>query len=121
MWVTEGEAVGGEVFSAGEDFLCSHPAVEDTGVVDDGLGITAPAAAAEAIVLIGEVIEIEDGGEVEIDAENFEELTSECSEAGDLVGRGFVGEGGGIGWGGAEFTGAPNAAAFLVDGDEGAV
>lgn len=53
--VAKGEAVGGEVFSAGEDILLSHPAIKGASVVDDGLGIAAPAATAEAVVLLGVV------------------------------------------------------------------
>jgi len=121
MGIAEGEAVGGEVFPAGEDFLFPHPAVEDAGIVNDGLGVAAPAATAEAVVLIGEVVEVEDGCEVEIDAEDFEKLSGEGAEAGDLIRSGFFGEGGGVGWGGGEFARAPDAASFLVDGDEGAV
>lgn len=119
--VAEGESVGGEMFSAGEDILLSHPAVEGAGVVDDSLGIAAPAATAEAVVLVGEVVEIEDRGEVKINAEDLEELAGKGTELRDLFWVCFGGEGGGVGRGAAEFTGAPDAAAFLVDGNEGAV
>lgn len=48
-------------------------------------------------------------------------MTGKGPELRDLFWVCFGGEGGGVRWSAAEFTGAPDAAAFLVDGDEGAV
>jgi len=119
--IAQGESIGGEVFATGENFLLSHPAIKDPGVIDDGLGIATPAATTESVDLIGEVVEIEDRREVEVNAEDFEELAGEGSKLSDLVRCPFCGEGGGVRRGGTECVGAPDATAFLVDGDEGSI
>ena len=72
--VAESEAVGGKVFPAGQDALLPHPTIEGAGFIDDVLGIAAPASTTEAVVLIRKVIEIEDWGKVEVDAEKFQKL-----------------------------------------------
>ena len=104
-------ALGDEVESA--------PAAAPVSEVEFHVGLSE--SVLRTMLITDLVVEVEDGGKVEVDAEDFEELSGEGAEAGDLVWGGLFGEGGGVGWGGAEFTSAPDAAAFLVDGDEGAV
>ena len=94
MWIAQGEPVGGEMFSAGENSLLAHPSVEDACFVDDVLRVVSPTATSESVVLFWEMIEVEDGGKVEIDPEEFEELSGEGSKAGDLFGCGFFRKGG---------------------------
>ena len=118
MRVAFGEAICGEVFAAAEDVLFAHPAVEEAGFVDDVLAVLPPAAATESVFLGGKMVEVEDGGEVEVDAEELEEASGVGTEEGDLLEGGFLGKSLGVGRCGAEFSGAPDAAAFLIDGDE---
>ena len=109
------------MFSARENSLLAHPAVEDACFVDDVLRVVSPTATTESVVLFREMIEVEDGGKVKINPQEVEELSGEGSKACDLFGCGFFRKSGRIWWRCAKFPGAPNSSAFLVDGDEGDV
>ena len=121
MGIDAGAASGGEVFAAREDSVFAEPAIEVAGVVDDVLGVAAPAASAQGVGFFGFVIDVEVGGEVEVDPEHLEVTSGEGSEPGALLKVALGAEGAGVGRSGAESGGAPDAAAFVVDADEGGV
>ena len=119
MGIALGGAVAGEVFGAGEDALGAHGTVEHAGVVDDLLGVFAPAAAFEGVVGGVVVGDVEDRAEVEVEAEEAENLAGEFAVLFDEVGVAFVAKSLGVGRFLADESEAGDAAAFLVDGDEG--
>lgn len=118
MGIALGGAVAREVFGAGEDALGAHGAIEHAGIVDDLLGVFAPAAAFEGVVGGIVVGDVEDGAEVEIEAEEAEDLAGEFAVLFDEVGVAFVAKGLGIGRFLADEAEAGDAAALLVNGDE---
>lgn len=111
-------AVGGEVFSAGEDSLAAHGAIENACVVDDFLRVRAVAAAFKGIICFVIVGDIEDGTEIEIEAEVAEELSGDAAVLFDEGAVSFFTELLGVGGFLADFAEAGDAAAFLVDGDD---
>lgn len=116
--VTFSGAITGEVLGAGQDALGAHGAVEDASVVDDLLSVFAPATAFEGIVGGVVVGDVEDGAEVEIEAEVAEQLAGEFAVLFDELGVTFIPKGLGIGGLLSDETEAGDAAAFLIDGDE---
>lgn len=119
MGIALGGAVAREVFCAGKDALGAHGAVEHASVIDDLLGVFAPAAALERVVggiIVGDV---EDGAEVEIEAKESENLAGEFAVLLDEIWVTFVAESLCV-WGFLpDEAQAGDAASLLVDGDEG--
>jgi hypothetical protein len=83
------------------------------------LGVFAPASAFEGVVCGVVVGDVEDRAEVEVEAEEAEDLAGEFAVLFDEVGVAFVAKGLGIGRFLADESEAGDATAFLVDGDEG--
>ena len=77
MWIAFGGAVTGKVLGTTQDTFAAQGAVEDSGVVDDLLGIFAPAAAFEGVVRRVVLADVEHGAEVEIEAKQAQDLASE--------------------------------------------
>ena len=117
--VDVGGAVGGEVLAAAEDALFAEGAVEEAGVGDDFLGVAAIAAAFEGIIGLVVVGNIEHRAEVEIEAEQAQEFAGEAAVLGDEGGIAFFAKGLGVRGFVADEAKAGDAAALLVDGDEG--
>jgi hypothetical protein len=119
MGVERGAGVAGVVFAAGEDAFGLEGFVEGAGVADDLGDVVAVAASAEGVV--GFVVEgdIEDGTEVEIEAEHAKEAAGDFAVAADEVEIAFIAELVGIRRLVADELEAGDAAAFLIDGDDG--
>jgi hypothetical protein len=117
--IKSGAGVAGKVFAATQDSGGAQGVVECGGFLVDLGGGAAIAAAAQGIV--GFVIEgnVEHGAEVEIESENPEDATGEIAVELDEIEVAFVAELLGIWWLAAEKLEAGDAAAFLVDGDDG--
>ena len=117
--VESGGGVAGEVLAATEDAGAAEGVVEGSGELDDLGDVGAVAAAFDGVV--GFVVEgdVEDGAQVEVEPEEAEEVAGESAVPGDEVDVAFLAKLLGVGGFVPDFAEAGDAAAFLVDGDDG--
>ncbi len=121
VWVESGVGVARKMFAATEDAPGTERGVEETGFMDNFRDGTSVAASLERIV--GKVIkaDVQNGAEVEIEAEEAEELGGEFPVPGDEGGVVAVAELAGI-WGFlADEAQAADPSAFLVNRQNGFV
>jgi hypothetical protein len=117
--IESGTGVAGKVFAAAQHSGGAEGVVECGGFLVDFGGGAAIAAAPQGIV--GFVVEgnVEHGAEVEIESENPEDASCEIAVALDEIEVAFVAKLLGVWRLAAEELEAGDAAAFLVDGDDG--
>jgi hypothetical protein len=119
MGVDLSEGITGEMFSAAKDAGFAEGMIKDGGFVDDFFRSGAVAAALEGIIGIVVEGDVEDGTKVEVKAEEPEEFSGEGPVFLNELEIIFIAELLGVGGFVADFAEAGDAAALLIDGDDG--
>ena len=119
MGIDIGARVTGEMFATGQDAVFPQGVIEKPGVFDDLVGSGSVAPALEGVVGFFVITNIEDGAEIEVEPEEPQDPAREFAVAGDEFLVAFFPEILGVGRFVADQAQTRNAAAFLVDGDDG--
>ena len=112
-------AAGWKVLTAAKDMLATLPSIENSGIVYDLLVMLSPAATPQGIGGFRMMIDVENRGEVEVDAQQAEELTGGpaclCNHPGVTVRAEALGGGERR----CEGSGPPDPPALVINGNEG--